>query len=98
MLFLTALSTKLHRTNSSGYETNRQRSTKADRGEFQALPSDFCRAGCIYPKMEEFIRYNNHKMDEGFSGILEVSKHQVLFLMEYFFIKITVSTANNDRI
>lgn len=27
--------------------------TKAGHDEFQALPSDFCRAVCIYPQMED---------------------------------------------
>lgn len=44
--FLTVLSTKLHKT------TLEPMSTKAGHVEFQALPSDFCRTGCIYPKME----------------------------------------------
>lgn len=39
--------------NSSGYEINHQKSTTAGHGEFQALPSDFLRAGYIYLKMED---------------------------------------------
>lgn len=39
--------------NFSGYEINHQRSATAGHGEFQALPSDFLRAGYIYPKMED---------------------------------------------
>lgn len=27
--------------------------TKVGHDEFQSLPPDFCRAGCIYPQMED---------------------------------------------
>lgn len=46
ILFLTVLSTKVCRI------TLEPMSTKAGHVEFQALPSDFRRAGCIYPKIE----------------------------------------------
>lgn len=52
MLVLAALNTKLHRPAPLIMKKSSE-ITKADHDKFQALPSDFCRAGCIYPQMEK---------------------------------------------
>lgn len=51
MLGLAALNTKLHRPALLVMQKSSE-ITKAGH-EFQALLSDFCRAGCIYPQMED---------------------------------------------
>lgn len=52
MLVLSALNTKL-RTPAPLITKKSSVITKAGLDKFQSLPSDFCRAGCIYPQMED---------------------------------------------